>query len=341
MKNIIGSVEQLPFVESAETKKPGRRRFITGMLGTIGTMACYGGDVLATEIRRKRKRTEILPLDNQEAKDAFPDTAWVLFPGFKTTWEESQWLTRSLEPALEQRGQLACLGYSNDGLNIHEIYDSLTSYIAENNLSTLYFYGHSMGGMVATEIAAKIRQTSSVDIPLIMLDSSPSSDHDVLDRSMFDWLVRADDYDIPIPSSWRGIAELAERIQNKNERTFPQIIDQTMEQLSPIACSTKLMKSQASYITHFEPSRFANQLGDTRLIHIGNPQDKTVDYYRSEQGWRSSLPNNYLPTNFILHDTQPAHASPQWNPDKYQAKMRAVQSAFLPLPKDPYQPQYY
>ena len=78
----------------------------------------------------------------------------------------------------------------------------------------------------------------------------------------------------------RGGYELGERVVHKDERSWGQILDQTLEQLSPIAPSSVLIQTESAYIYHFDATRFAGQIGAARMAFIGNPSDQTVDYGR-------------------------------------------------------------
>ena len=118
-----------------------------------------------------------------------PNASWFLFPGYKTSWEEAQWILNALRGALNKRGQLAAVGYSNQGLDIDQVVIAVIEHVRARKLTKLYFYGHSFGGMVATQVAARLRELHGVEVEFILLDSSPYSRSDVLDESWFDGVV--------------------------------------------------------------------------------------------------------------------------------------------------------
>ena len=93
----------------------------------------------------------------------------------------------------------------------------------------------------------------------ILLDSSPCSKYDVLDQSWFEGVVFLYESGFRFPTVLRGGYELGERMLHKDERSWGQILDQTLEQLAPIAPSSVLIQSESAYIYHFEASRFAGQ----------------------------------------------------------------------------------
>lgn len=305
-----------------------RRSFLIGSAAA----AALGTDLVATRIiQNQRQQNRILPLDDERARRRFPRDRWVLFPGYKTSWEEGLWILDSLRPALSRRGQMAAMGYSNRGLDINAIVATMNRYVANFRLEKLYFYGHSFGGMVAVEVAARLRDRG-IPVDLVFLDSSPSSRFDVRDQRMFNGVVRLYDAGLSVPISLRGTYELGERIAHKNERTWTQVVQQSLEQLSPLAPSSRLVQSESSYIYHFDVSRFRLSLGDTRIVFAGNPDDEVVDYSTAPAGWARELPDNVVATDYVTAGALPAHASPQWNADIYAPILTAAQREYLPVP---------
>ena len=269
---------------------------------------------------------------DETAERHFPNASWFLFPGYKTSWEESLWILNALRGALTKRGQLAVVGYSNVGLDIDEIVIAVVEYARAHQLSTFYFYGHSFGGMVATQVAARLRELHGIEVAFILLDSSPYSKYDVLDQSWFEGVVFLYESGFRFPSVLRGGYELGERMMHKNERSWGQVVDQTLEQLSPIAPSSVLIQSESAYIYHYDATRFAGKLGGTRMAFIGNPRDRTVDYETARDSWSLTFKDN-MAADFLRTDgARPAHASPGWNPFIYRPVIEELQDQILPLP---------
>ena len=111
--------------------------------------------------------------------------------------------------------------------------------------------------MVATQVAARLRELHGIEVAFILLDSSPYSKYDVLDQSWFEGVVFLYESGFRFPSVLRGGYELGERMLHKDERSWGQVVDQTLEQLSPIAPSSVLIQSESAYIYHFDATRFA------------------------------------------------------------------------------------
>ena len=308
-------------------RETSRRSFLIGS-AVAGVVTA---DLALTRyIQSERDQTQILPLDDDAARARFPNDRWILFPGFKTSWEESLWILNSLRPALARRGRMAAMGYSNLGLDINNVVATMNRYVENFRLEKLYFYGHSFGGMVAVEVAARLRDRG-IPVELILLDSSPSSRYDVQDQRMFDGVVLLYEAGVRVPVSMRGTYELGERIVHKNERTWRQIIGQTLEQISPLAPSTELIQTQSSYIYHFDATRFRLSLGDTKVVFMGNPDDAVVHYATAQAGWARALPDNVRDVGYVTDGALPAHASPQWNPGIYRETVTAVQREYVPV----------
>ena len=312
-----------------------RRLFLAGSIASIALTA----DVAYTaEIRKQRNNVDLQTVDNPETKEKFPSTAWFVLPGLKTSWEETDWIAQSLEPVMRERGQVKRLGYSNDGLNVREIYHAMRRHIADENLKTIHLYGHSFGGMLAVEMAATLERDPDVDVAvdLIVLDSSPNSQFDVIDQTSFNGLTQIHAQTKITPTAGVRLAyEFSERVVNKNERSWQQVIDQTLEQLSPLAPSTELIQSELWYIQQYDASRFRDSIQpDTKIVFMGNPNDATVNFTRTREQWRHDFPSNFLPVSYITHGALPAHASPQWNADIYQLQLSEIQRFMLPIPDE-------
>lgn len=313
---------------SQNVKRMSRRSFLTGSALSL-TLAT---DLYITrQIQEQREELQILPVEDEEAERRFPNARWIVFPGYKTSWEEGTWIANSLKPALGQRGQISVMGYSNRGLDVNNIVAAMNRYVRNFQVEKLYFYGHSFGGMVAVEVAARLLDRG-IQVEFILLDSSPHSRFDVLDQAMFEGIVFLYEAGYRVPTALRGGYELGERILHKDERTWRQIIDQTLAQLSPLAPSSVLIQSQSSYIYHYNVTRF-QQLGSTGIAFIGNPNDGTVDYTTARPGWATAFPSNLVSADHVTQGAIPAHASPQWNPLIYQAIVEDLQDEFLPLPR--------
>ena len=314
---------------AVELKRVSRRSFLIG----AGSASLLAADMLFTQrVQAERRVSRILEVPDDVAERYYPHASWILFPGYKTSWEEALWILNALRGSLNKRGQLAAVGYSNEGLDIDEVVIAVIEHVRAHNLTTLYFYGHSFGGMVATQVAARLRELHGVEVAFILLDSSPASRHDVLDQSWFEGVVMLYESGFRFPTVLRGGYELGERMLHKNERSWGQVVDQTLEQLSPIAPSSVLIQSESAYIFHFEASRFVGKLGATKMAFIGNPRDKTVDYETARDTWSLSFKTNMVSDDLRTDGARPEHASPGWSPFIYRPIIEKLQDELFPLP---------
>lgn len=314
---------------AVELKRVSRRSFLIG----AGSASLLAADMLFTQrVQAERHVSRILEVPDDVAERYYPHASWILFPGYKTSWEEALWILNALRGSLNKRGQLAAVGYSNEGLDIDEVVIAVIEHVRAHNLTTLYFYGHSFGGMVATQVAARLRELHGVEVAFILLDSSPASRHDVLDQSWFEGVVMLYESGFRFPTVLRGGYELGERMLHKNERSWGQVVDQTLEQLSPIAPSSVLIQSESAYIFHFEASRFVGKLGETKMAFIGNPRDKTVDYETARDTWSLSFKTNMVSDDLRTDGARPEHASPGWSPFIYRPIIEKLQDDLFPLP---------
>ncbi|CAM3236411.1 Alpha/beta hydrolase family protein [Arthrobacter ulcerisalmonis] len=311
-------------------KRFSRRGFLTGA-GASGLLAA---DMFFTrQVQWGRRVNRILPVPDDFAEVYYPNASWFLFPGYKTSWEEAQWILTALRGSLNRRARLAAVGYSNVGLDIDQIVIAVIEYVRAQNLTKLYFYGHSFGGMVATQVAARLLEIHGVQVEFIVLDSTPYSRTDVLDQSWFDGVVYLYEHGFRFPSALRGGYGLGERVIHKDERSWRQILDQTLEQLSPIAPSSVLVQSESAYIYHFDGTRFAGKLGTAKMAYIGGPNDKTVRYQTAVAGWASGFVDNMVSSELQTTGAAPAHASPGWNPNIYRPILTELLDTFFPLPR--------
>ncbi|MEV5052147.1 thioesterase domain-containing protein [Arthrobacter sp. Bi26] len=324
-----GAAEARMLRRAVELKRVSRRTFLIG----AGSASLLAADMLFTRrVQTDRRVTRILEVPDDVAELYYPHASWILFPGYKTGWEEALWILNALRGSLNKRGRLGAVGYSNEGLDIDEVVIAVIEYVRAHNLTTLYFYGHSFGGMVATQVAARLRELHGVEVAFILLDSSPASRHDVLDQSWFEGVVLLYESGFRFPTVLRGGYELGERMLHKNERSWGQVVDQTLEQLSPLAPSSVLIQSESAYIYHFEASRFVGKLGETKMAFIGNPRDKTVDYETARDTWSLTFKANMASDDLRTDGARPEHASPGWSPFVYRPIIDKLQDDLFPLP---------
>ena len=113
--------------------------------------------------------------------------------------------------ALNKRGQLTAVGYSNQGLDIDEGVIAVIEHVRAKKLTKLFFYGHSFGGMVATQVAARLREFHGVEVDFILLGSSTYNRSTVRTESWFAAVGFRSDSGFRVPSGGRGMSEAGAR----------------------------------------------------------------------------------------------------------------------------------
>ncbi len=128
--------------------------------------------------------------------------------------------------------------------------------------------------MVATQVAARLRELHGVEVEFILLDSSPYSQYDVLDQSWFEGVVVLYESGFRFPTVLRGGYELGERVLHKHERSLAPdrgpdpgaaLPDRPVQRADPDRIGLHLP---------FRPDRFVGKLGDAKMAFIGNPRDR-------------------------------------------------------------------
>ena len=313
--------------ESAQNLERFSRRSL--FLGGAALAGVVADVTLTNHLQRERSRVEIAEISDDETRERFPNNLWLIAPGFKMGWDDSRRIAESLEPTMRQRGRIAYIGYSNKGLDTYELKTRVNSYIEQEDIQKVYLYGHSFGGMVATELAHHLQRDTDVDSALIALDSSPSSQFDVKAKAELHFLSLLENLHVPIPTAGRAAYELGERTVNKDERSLSDIWHQSLEQLYPGAPSSQLIKSEAAYIEHFDPREFP-LASRTDVAMLANMADETVNISSATKHWSEYLKDAFKEV-YWTNGARPAHASPFWNEEIYNHKLKILQATLLPL----------
>ena len=169
---------------------------------------------------------------------------------------------RSLRGALRQRGQLAAVGYSNQGLDIDQIVIAVIEHVRATTDQPVLLrpqlrrHGGDAGGRPPARTARRRGGVHPAGLQPLQQVRCPGPE-----------LVRrrggALRGRIPDPAVLRGGYELGERIVHKDERTWRRLWTRALEQLSPIAPSSVLIQSESAYIYHFDATGSPASSGGT------------------------------------------------------------------------------
>ncbi len=160
---------------------PRRLFFLT--MGAAAVSTAFRANIAVDNLITERSQYRIVTPDNAENRTAalrFPGKTWYLLGGFRVSYRDAGRKLAALQAAMNQRAPASFIGYSNEGIDIAQLFIAIQRDLYERNIDTVYFYGDSFGGMAAAVLASLLEQTGTA-VTLIILGSSPSSVADVKD----------------------------------------------------------------------------------------------------------------------------------------------------------------
>lgn len=285
-------------------------------------------------------RPEVVFYNTRNAS-RFPNIAWVSFGGFNV--EEPLRINQALAPTFDRFGQSATIHYSSNGLQIEDMVRALAEASEKRGIDTFYFYGHSMGGMVATEVAAGLIK-NGFQVPFLALDCTPHDFSDVrgvVARLGLSVAAEAERYSLHGGPATHAIFESLTRIYNDplmNEQQLVAAIKDSIRSSSPSHPSNSLVQSQALFMRQFDANRFIMPLSSTQVAHLAPTyafQDQVVYDDRARIGWQECYDQPTLGTTLLcLNSPKTGHADPSDHPHAYNAMLlEACISAGLPTEK--------
>lgn len=123
------------------------------------------------------RREGSVRFDDRSTKDHFPFTTTLIFPGFNV--DEVDVTGQVLARDISHYGQVATVDYGNNRFDPNEIADKTINFCQRNNIYMVNLLGVSMGGMVALDIAPKLRE-AKIGIESGLFVSSPAAQEDVI-----------------------------------------------------------------------------------------------------------------------------------------------------------------
>src|SRR5664279_3363510 len=162
---------ELPHYEFADRDKPLTTREIKDaerwgtktkamILGTVvlGIIAAYGVDVMHG--KEALAQTSASVTEDYEATDPQNrDTAIVDLAGLGGLNAAN--LTEALQPAYAEHADGWAVRYYNEGIDAQDIADKLIEKAKNQGVTKIGLVGHSMGGLVALEVAKRIYESDS------------------------------------------------------------------------------------------------------------------------------------------------------------------------------------
>lgn len=299
-----------------------RRNFLR--LGTRAAALAMAGDTIAGEVLWGGTNPEIHTIDNPEAARRFPDTYTLAIGGFNVSDVEG--LGRAVEAILPGFGQVAYLKSSTNGLDMRDIEREAVRFIKENNVSRLRLYGHSMGGMVAVQLGAMLKDNVDT-LEAIMLDCTPASHFDLRGNKQtgVKILEAADTWLPPMGPGARFLMEAASPLMDGRDDVVTVCLNAMNKVVSPRKiCSNQLVEAQASLIRTFNAAHFNGTFSDVtsiiRLRPADYDADGTIDNRSSFTRWEEGLGRSLLDVPVVGS----GHADPGTHREQYGAALGAA-----------------
>lgn len=273
---------------------------------------------------------------SQDTDYLFPDTFCLIFTGFGAMYPEQ--LAKGLSDTFGQYGQTAFIRYGNAQIDPESIADTIATYMSEGDASvhtgiprqprkTASLYGHSMGGIVAFEVAAVLKNKHDVDVRQVFLDCSPAQQQDVkssMKRALVTLLDVSNQLHFHGGPILRGVLEAIDRV-GEGAVTFEAITDRLAKGMPGHALPNETIQNQAgviraSYAIIQQTS--SKILADVPVYHLApsNPNDDdTVDNTSARRSWAQII-KKFIQVDLIgTH-----HANPNENPRAYNATLQPI-----------------
>ncbi|QHE72740.1 alpha/beta fold hydrolase [Rhodococcus sp. WAY2] len=136
-------------------------------------------DVLPQQVRLATTQPQIHPVyDAQQSSER--DTAVVELVGLGNL---DATRTATSLPTLSRIGQVWAVRYDNSGIDTKVISDLITTHARDRNVGSVVVSGHSMGGVIALEVAEHLYRDTDLAVDAVILDCTPLDLHAVRAQS--------------------------------------------------------------------------------------------------------------------------------------------------------------
>jgi len=249
-----------------------------GFLKTAGRMALTAAlsDTIQGEIIWGGTNPEVHTVYDEEAERRFPNTYTLVLGGFNVA--NVKGLGEAVQAVLPGYGQVAYIQNADNGLHVGDIERRTKDFIKENNVRRLRLYGHSMGGMVAIDLASRLK--GDTDLEAIILDCTPASYEDVRGgKRAGTWLLHAsDEMMLHLGPNARTAMEAVSPMLDGDSDFLEACLHAMRKVSSPDdICSNKLVQGQASFIRTFDITDFKGAFDDSTHILRLRPEDYGAD----------------------------------------------------------------
>jgi hypothetical protein len=308
----------------------GRRTFL-GIMAAAAVSTAFKANIAADYRLTEETKFRVTTPDNDENKTAtnrFPGKTWYLLGGFGVSYRDVGRKLAALQPAMNERAPASYVGYSNNGIDIAQLFIAIQRDTFARKIDTVFLYGDSFGGMAAVVLASLLVQ-NGIQVKVIVMGSSPSNVRDVLDPSK-EYISLAGRVVPYLGLVGRLGAGIWGGLSNPNGQGMYAAARSGIDSsLDPGNNSLILNTTQATFLQAF-PAQYDG--GIPRSTGIGlmyDPEDFIVNAPLAILGWKSLLPHNPFFEYDIPHT---GHASPEIHPDIYRTGLRVILDQLDPPP---------
>lgn len=307
------------------------RRALFATLGTAAAATAFNANIAFDARLTEQSKYRINTPDNAENQTAaqrFPGKTWYLLGGFRVSYRDAGRKLAALQPAMNQRAPASYIGYSNDGIDVAQLFIAIQRDVYSRKIDTVYFYGDSFGGMAATVLGSLLAKIN-VTVKIIVMGSSPSNVADTLDPGK-EYISLAGRVVPYLGIVGRIGAGLWGGLANPNGQGMYQAARSGVQRsFSAESNSLILSTTQATFLQAF-PQQYDGALPTTTGIGlIYDPEDFIVSAGRAIRGWEALLPRN---PRFVYSVPGTGHASPEIHPEIYRTALDVVLAELDPPP---------
>jgi pimeloyl-ACP methyl ester carboxylesterase len=308
------------------------RRYFLASVGSAAVLTAFRTNIAVDYQLTENTSFKVITPNNEgnrTAAKAFPGAAWYLLGGFRVSNRTAGRKLEALQAAMNERAPASYIGYSNEGIDVAQLFIAILDDAYRRKITSAYLYGDSFGGMVAVVLAPLLEQ-NGIRVRMITFGSSPSSIADVRDP---------DKRYIPVAGAVVPYLGFAGRLAAGiwSGMTNPNGQDMYAAARSGIrssfdsnANSFILSTSQGTFLRAF-PSQYDGDISTATCMGLlYDPNDFIVNAETAIAGWHALLPRN----TFFRYDLPgTGHASPEIAPAEYSTALRVLQDTLQPLPQ--------
>lgn len=307
------------------------RRVFLATMGAAAITTAFQANIAADYLLTERSKYRITTPDNEENKTAalrFRGKTWYLLGGFRVSYRDAGRKLAALQVAMNQRAPASYIGYSNEGIDIAQLFIAIQRDVYARKIDTVYLYGDSFGGMAAAVLASLLSRIG-ITVAVVVMGSSPSSVSDILDPGK-QYISVAGKVVPYLGLLGRVGAGLFGGLTNPNGQGMYQAARSGLSRsFDPESNSLILSTTQATFLQAFPAQYDGGIPRSTGIGLIYDPEDFIVNARAAVLGWESLLPRN---PHFAYDVPHTGHASPEIHPEVYRTALRVVLDELDPPP---------